>query len=70
MTDEEVDKRAKRNTRIVKTAWVLGLPVTLPWTIIVLTGFRALFGWWPWQEPWSGDRYKEPEDAKNEDPTV
>jgi len=35
--------------------WVLAIVLL---TFADLAGWRAMAGWWPWQEPWSGRRYR------------
>jgi hypothetical protein len=49
---------ARRNTAVVVAAFVAAWPVTVPMTVASFTLFRALFGWWPWQVPWTGPRYR------------
>jgi len=57
-TDADVERLARRNTRIAAAVFLAALPVTLPLTVAGVVGFRVVFGWWIWQEPWSGPRYR------------
>jgi len=58
MTDADVDRLARRNTRIAAAVFLAALPVTLPLSVAGAIGWRVVFGWWIWQEPWSGPRYR------------